>query len=194
MELKRTRNCCCPLDSFVRGPWRPAVFGSAGLKRWESALSLCLNLFSSLGAILFLNRQYIIIMENKVKKRTISIDLLKAWLCSQADSGCSSDSATHMWTWRSLLFFYFYLRLVSSSLSSCSGETRLTTSNVSLVPYFSLRHVVKFCHPNPTTGLLRANGCSTKLCLPPSQVIPITWFTVDPIIPMAQGLKWEPPI
>lgn len=59
------------------------------------------------------------------------------------------------------LFFHFYLRLVSPSLPSYSRETKLTTSNGSLFPYFSLSHVIllvpKFCH----AGLLRVDGCST---------------------------------
>ena len=79
------------------------------------------------------------------------------------------------------LFFHFYLRLVSPSLPSYSGETKLATSNVTLFPHFSLGHAIflvpKFCH----TGLLGVDGCSTQLWLHPRQVSPIIQIAVDPI-------------
>ena len=92
------------------------------------------------------------------------------------------------WLFWCVFFSSFcYLRLVSPSLPSYSGETKLATSNVSLFPYFSLGHVIflvpKFCH----TGRLRVDGCSTWLWLHPHQVIPILQFAVEPIY--SHGLR-----
>ena len=89
------------------------------------------------------------------------------------------------------LFFHFYLRLVSPSLPSYSGETKLATSNVTLFPHFSLGHAIFLAPGFCCTGLLRVDGCSTELWLHHRQVIPIIQIAVDLSIPMVSGIEMK---
>lgn len=102
MGLKRTRNCCCPLNIRVTGPWLQIVFRLADFKHWEWTLLLWSNRFSSLGSILFLNKQYISIIENKAKDNN-KYRFIKNM--GFVDSGSSPSSAIYMWPWKSFLLF-----------------------------------------------------------------------------------------
>lgn len=102
--VRRTRHCCCPSNICVLGPGLRVAFACPGFQPWQCALWQWSHFFSSWGPVLFRNRQYISIMENRVKDNKYRF--IKSM--SFGDSDSSPRSAIYMWPWKSFAFLLFF--------------------------------------------------------------------------------------